>query len=64
MMPTIPFSDPYVPPWTVVPCGQFEGKWMIVDTKAQVVAFGLSRTLADDWKNQLDTTGHIDHDPS
>ncbi len=61
---TLPHDGDYAPPWRVVPCETFQGSFAIADTKDQVVALGLTETLAEDWKRQLDETGWIDHDPS
>ncbi len=60
----VPHDGDYMPPWTVVPCEVFEGSFAIADTKDRVVALGLTETMAEDWKQQLDKTGWIDHDPS
>ncbi len=62
-MPSIPHNDAYTPPWSIVPCSQFAGRFMIVDTQKRAVALGLSIDRADDWKRQLEATGRIDHDP-
>ncbi len=59
---SIPHSGDYTPPWRVVPCETFDGAFAIADTGNKVVALGLTKTMAEDWKRQLDETGFIDHD--
>ena len=63
MSRNVPHDGNYKPPWRIVPCDTFAGRFAIVDSEDQAVAFGLSAGMAEGWKEELETTGFIDHDP-